>query len=142
MRNRVQLIGNLGNMPVAMNVNSDNCLAKFDLACSEKWQSPKGAWLTRTQWSRVVAWGQVAQKISETLDKGDKIAVEGKLISRLYSDSNGKTHRVTEVVLMNYELIKKAANKPKANEAKIIDMHTEVKKEETPKSKISKRKAA
>jgi single-strand DNA-binding protein len=114
MKNRVQLIGNLGDAPAVLNLKGSNALAKFSIATSERYQDNKGEWQENTYWHQVVAWGNLAVKASEMLKKGDKIALEGKLISRVYEDKDGKKQYITEVVLSNYELVQNAKTKPLA----------------------------
>jgi single-strand DNA-binding protein len=97
LRNRVQLIGNLGNKPEIKQTESGKKLAQFNLATSESYRNAKGEKVTETQWHRVIAWGKVAEVAEKYLDKGREIVVEGKLINRNYTDKSGKKKYITEV---------------------------------------------
>jgi single-strand DNA-binding protein len=96
-KNRVQLIGNLGNKPEIKTMESGRKLAQFNLATSENFKNSKGESVKETQWHRLVAWGKVAEVAEKYLDKGKAVAVEGKLVSRSYNDKEGKKKYISEV---------------------------------------------
>lgn len=98
LRNKVQLIGNLGNDPEIINLESGKTLAKFNLATNESYTNSKGEKITDTQWHNVVAWGKTAQIIEKYMTKGKEIAIEGKLTTRSYDDKEGVKRYITEVV--------------------------------------------
>ncbi len=54
LRNKVQLIGNLGNNPEVITLESGKKLAKFSLATNESYKNNKGEKVTETQWHHVV----------------------------------------------------------------------------------------
>jgi single-strand DNA-binding protein len=97
LKNKVQLIGNLGNNPEIRTTENGKKLARFSMATSETYRSAKGEKVTETQWHNLVAWGKVAEIAEQFLSKGSEVAIEGKLINRNYSDKDGKKHYVTEV---------------------------------------------
>ena len=98
LRNKVQLIGNLGNDPEIINLESGKTLAKFSIATNESYKNSKGEKITETQWHNIVAWGRTATLAEKYLQKGKEVAVEGKLTSRSYETSTGEKRYVTEVV--------------------------------------------
>ena len=98
IRNKVQLIGNLGNDPEIINLESGKMLAKFTLATNESYKNNKGEKITDTQWHNVVAWGKTAEIIEKYVTKGKEIAIEGKLTSRSYETKEGEKRYITEVV--------------------------------------------
>ena len=89
LRNKVQLIGNLGKDPEVKQLESGKILAKLSLATSENYKNADGEKVTDTQWHNLVAWGKTAQIAEKYLKKGNKIAIEGKLINRSYEDKEG-----------------------------------------------------
>ncbi len=97
LRNKVQLIGNLGNAPEVRTTESGKKLAQFNVATSESYRNAKGEKVTETQWHRVVAWGKVAEIAEKYLDKGKEVALEGKLVNRSYTDKEGNKKYITEV---------------------------------------------
>ncbi len=98
LRNKVQLIGNLGNDPEIINLDSGRKLAKFTIATNESYKNDAGEKVTDTQWHNVIAWGRTAELIEKYVSKGKEIAVEGKLTHRSYEDKSGDKRYTTEVV--------------------------------------------
>lgn len=98
LRNKVQLIGNLGNDPEIVTMESGKVLAKFSIATNESYRNSKGEKITDTQWHTVVAWGHNAKLAESYLVKGKEIALEGKLTSRSFDTKNGEKRYVTEIV--------------------------------------------
>jgi single-strand DNA-binding protein len=98
IKNKVQLIGNLGNDPEIINLESGKTLAKFSIATNESYKNAQGEKITDTQWHNVVAWGRTATLVEKYLQKGKEVAIEGKLTSRSYETSAGEKRYITEVV--------------------------------------------
>ncbi|WP_323787615.1 single-stranded DNA-binding protein [Psychroserpens sp.] len=98
LRNKVQLIGNLGNDPEIVKLESGKLLAKFSIATNESYKNAQGEKVTDTQWHNVVAWGKTAEIVEKYVTKGKEIAIEGKLTSRSYDDKEGQKRYITEVV--------------------------------------------
>nr|WP_299487410.1 single-stranded DNA-binding protein [uncultured Allomuricauda sp.] len=97
LRNRVQLIGNLGNDPETVTLENGNKLTKFSIATNESYKNAQGEKVTDTQWHNVVAWGKVAEIAENYLMKGKEVAVEGKLVSRSYESKEGEKRYITEI---------------------------------------------
>lgn len=97
LRNKVQLIGNLGNAPEIRTLESGKKMARFSMATSEVYRNAKGERITETQWHNLVAWGKLAEIAEKFLTKGKEVAVEGKLVSRSYNDKEGNKKYVTEI---------------------------------------------
>ena len=98
LKNKVQLIGNLGNDPEIINLESGKMLAKFSIATNESYKNAQGEKIIDTQWHNVVAWGKTANLVEKYLQKGKEIAIEGKLTSRSWEDKDGMKRYTTEVV--------------------------------------------
>jgi single-strand DNA-binding protein len=99
LRNKVQLIGNLGNDPEIINLDSGKKLAKFSLATNESYKDTNGEKQTKTEWHNLVAWNKTAELIESYVTKGQEIAVQGKLTSRSYEDKEGIKKYITEVIV-------------------------------------------
>jgi single-strand DNA-binding protein len=97
IKNKVQLIGNLGAKPDIKNTENGKKLAQFNVATSESYRNAKGEKITETQWHRVVAWGKLAEIAEKYLDKGKEVAIEGKLVNRSYTDKAGTKKYISEV---------------------------------------------
>jgi single-strand DNA-binding protein len=98
LKNKVQLIGNLGNDPEIINLETGKKLAKFSVATNESYKNAEGEKITDTQWHNIVAWGKTADIIEKYVTKGKEVAIEGKLTSRSYETKTGEKRYVTEVV--------------------------------------------
>ena len=99
LRNKVQLIGNLGNDPEIITLDSGKKLAKFSLATNEYYKDADGQKQTKTEWHNVVAWNKTAELIENYVTKGKEIAIEGKLTNRTWDDKEGNKRYTTEVVV-------------------------------------------
>ncbi|NER09678.1 single-strand binding protein [Muriicola jejuensis] len=97
IRNKVQLIGNLGQDPEVVNLDSGNKVAKFSIATNETYKNSKVEKITETQWHNVVVWGKLADVVEKFLLKGSEVAVEGKLIHRTYETKEGEKRYVSEI---------------------------------------------
>ena len=99
LRNKVQLIGNLGNDPEITTLESGKKLAKFSLATNESYKDASGQKVDNVQWHNLVAWNKTADIIEKYVTKGKEVAIEGKLTSRSYETKEGEKRYVTEVVV-------------------------------------------
>jgi len=99
LRNKVQLIGNLGNDPEIITLESGKKIAKFSLATNEYYKDKDGQKQTKTEWHNVVAWNKTIEIIEQYVSKGKEIAIEGKLSTRSYEDKEGQKRYTTEVIV-------------------------------------------
>lgn len=97
LKNKVQLIGNLGQDPEIITMENGTKLAKFSLATTESYKNAKGEKVDDTQWHNIVAWGKTAEIVENYLLKGKQVAVEGKLTHRSYETKEGDKRYITEV---------------------------------------------
>ena len=97
LKNKVQLIGNLGNAPEVRSTESGRKLARFSVATNETYTNAQGEKVKETQWHNLIAWGKVAEIVEKYLVKGSEVVIEGKLINRNYTDKEGNKKYVTEV---------------------------------------------
>ncbi len=109
LKNKVQLIGNLGNNPEVKTLESGKKMAKFSVATNETYRNAKGEKVVETQWHNLIAWGKVAEIAEKFLQKGSEVALEGKLINRSYNDKDGNKKYVTEVQVNELLLLGKEA---------------------------------
>ena len=97
MKNRVQLIGHVGQEPEVKTVN-DKKVANVTLATNDSYTNDKGERVEQTEWHRITAWGKTAEIIEKYVSKGKEIAIEGKLSYRNYDDKDGIKRYVTEII--------------------------------------------
>ncbi|MCU4176063.1 single-stranded DNA-binding protein [Carboxylicivirga sp. N1Y90] len=101
LRNRVQLVGNLGMNPEIKSFDNGRKMAKFSLATNETF-GVNGQERTETEWHTIIAWGKQAEIAEQHLKKGNEVAIEGRLTHRKYEDKNQQTRYFTEIVLGSY----------------------------------------
>ncbi|CAM3654558.1 single-strand binding protein [Flavobacterium saliperosum S13] len=97
MKNRVQLIGNVGQEPEVKTVN-DKKVAHITIATHDYYYNDKGDKVEQTEWHRVTAWGKTADIIERFVAKGKEIGIEGKLTHRSYDDKEGNKKYITEIL--------------------------------------------
>jgi single-strand DNA-binding protein len=107
LRNRVQLIGNLGMDPEVKKYGNDRTMAKFSLATSQSYNNAQGEKVKDTQWHNLVVWGKLAETAGKYLKKGAEIAAEGKIIYRSYESKEGQTKYITEIVVSDFMMFYK-----------------------------------
>ena len=98
MRNKVQLIGHVGQDPEIKNLEGGKKVANITLATNEVYYNENGDKVEQTEWHRISAWGKIADIIEKYVTKGKEIAIEGRLTHRSYEDKNGEKRYSTEVV--------------------------------------------
>ena len=107
LKNKVQLIGNLGFDPEVREVAAGRKVARMSVATHETYRNAKGESVTDTQWHTVVAWGPTAEQVERLLRKGMPVMLEGRLVHRSYEGKDGNKRYVTEVVMNGFNLMPK-----------------------------------
>jgi len=107
LRNKVQLIGHLGQAPEIISFENGNKLAKFSLATNESYKNAKGERITDTQWHNLIIWGKQVDTFEKFVSKGQEIAIEGKLVTRSYETKEGEKRFKTEVQVQEFLLLGK-----------------------------------
>jgi len=107
MKNKVQLIGHVGQEPEVKTFREGKKVANMTIATNDYYTNDKGEKVEQTEWHRIVAWGKVAELIEKYVTKGKEIAIEGKLTHRSYDDKDGNKRYVTEVVANDILLLGK-----------------------------------
>lgn len=98
LRNKVQLIGRLGQDPEIINFEDGNKIAKFSLATDDSYKDKSGKKVERTDWHNIVVRGGLVKIVEDYTEKGKEIAIEGKLTTRSWEDKEGNKRYITEVV--------------------------------------------
>lgn len=107
LRNKVQLIGFVGQDPEIKTLENGRIMAIISMATNEFYFDENNIKIEQTEWHRVIAWGKTAEIIQKYVLKGKEIAVEGKLIHRRYEDKSGEKKSITEVVIHEILLFNK-----------------------------------
>ena len=101
LRNKVQLIGNVGMDPEVKTLNETK-MARFTLATNEGYTTKTGEKVDNTQWHNLVVWGKKAEVIERFVTKGKQLIIEGKLSSRSFENAEGVKKYVTEIVVQDF----------------------------------------
>ena len=109
--NYVLLIGRLTKDPAKRTTASGKSVCSFSLAVDRDGKNEENA----ADFPDCVAWENQADYVSEYLNKGDLIAVQGRLQTRNYEDETGKKVYVTEVVCRKIKFLAKPGAKPRAD---------------------------
>lgn len=97
--NHTTLIGNITRDPELRYTNSGVGLVKFGLAVNRKWQNRQtNEWEEEVSFFDVVAWQQLAENVGDTLAKGNRAVVVGRLRQRSWDGDDGKKRYATEIV--------------------------------------------
>ena len=113
LRNKVQLIGNLGQAPEIISFENGKKLAKISLATNEVYKNAEGDKVESVHWHNVIAWGAQAELIEKYVIKGQEIAIEGKLITRSFETKEGDKRTKTEVQINEILLLGRKAEEQK-----------------------------
>ncbi len=107
LRNKVQLIGNLGAKVELKTLESGKVVGHVTIATNETYKNQKGEKVTETTWHNLVIWGKPAETLSKYTDKGSEVGIEGKITNRSYNDKNGEKRYMTEIVVSDFLLMGK-----------------------------------
>src|SRR5450631_4453402 len=97
LKNKVQLIGYIADNPEVKLTDNGKNMARLRIGTKENFRDSSGEKITQTQWHTLIAWGKVAEIIQQYLKKGSRVAIDGKLIHRNFTDKEGKKRYVSEV---------------------------------------------
>jgi len=106
LKNRVTLIGNLGQDPETKTTETGKKVTHFTLATDDGYKNSDGQKVNETTWHNIVAWNGLAEIAGKYLKKGRQVAVEGRIVYRTYEDKKGATKNITEIVLNDLILLR------------------------------------
>jgi len=98
LRNKVQLIGRLGQDPEIITFENGNKIAKFSMATDDSYKDKTGNKVERAYWHNIVVRNGLVKVVENYVTKGQEIAVEGKLTNRAWEDKDGMKRYTTEIV--------------------------------------------
>ena len=97
--NKVILVGNLGQKPEMRYTATQTAVANLSIATTESWKDKEsGENRDKTEWHRVVFFGNLAEIAEKYLDTGSSVYVEGKIQTRKWQDKDGNDKWTTEVL--------------------------------------------
>ena len=113
LRNRVTLIGNLGQDPQIKTLDDGRKVAHFTLATNDGFKNADGQKIEEATWHNIVAWNGIAETASKFLKKGREVALEGRIVYRTFEDKKGVIKNVTEIVLNDFLFLRSPKEKAK-----------------------------
>ncbi len=103
--NKVILVGNVGKDPETRHLESGTTVTRFPFATSEVYRNKEGEKITNTDWHNIVLWRNLAEIADKYVRKGSQLYIEGRIKTRSYTDKDGITKYVTEIVGDNLQLL-------------------------------------
>lgn len=97
MSNNVTLIGNLVDDPELRFTPSGVALAKIRLAVNRRWRGQDGEWQEDTSFFNGTVWREQAETVAESLQKGARVIVSGRLEQRSWETQEGDKRSVVEI---------------------------------------------
>lgn len=111
--NKVILIGNLGADPEVRFMPSGGAVANVRVATNETWKDRQsGEQQERTEWHRVVLFGQLGELAQKYLRKGSRIYIEGRLQTRKWQGQDGQDRYQTEIVANDLQMLDRREGEP------------------------------
>ena len=95
----VTIVGNVTRDPEMRYTPSGVAKASFGVAVSRRWQNRNSQeWEEQTSFFNVVCWREMAENVCESIGKGARIVVSGRLEQRSWETENGDKRSVVEIV--------------------------------------------
>lgn len=103
--NRAELIGNLTRDPEMKYIPSGQAVTSFSIATNRRWKDKDGNNQEQTEFHDVVAWGKLAEIMTQILHKGNKVYVDGRLQTRQWDAQDGSKRSRTEIVVNDFVVL-------------------------------------
>jgi len=102
---KASVIGNLGNDPELRYSPSGAPSLRVNVASNFRARTPEGEWEDRTEWVRVIVFGQRAESLAQYLKKGMRVFVDGRLEARPWTDRENRVRAGLEIVASDIEFM-------------------------------------
>jgi single-strand DNA-binding protein len=97
--NSIVLVGNVTRDPELRFTPSGQATATFGLACNRRWQNRQTQeWEEATSFFDIVCWRDMAENAAESLGRGSRIIVSGRLEQRSWETADGDKRSKVEVI--------------------------------------------
>ena len=106
--NSIVLMGRLVKDPEVRYTQSGKVVCQFTLAVDRPFTNQNGQ--KEADFIPVVVWGKIAEIAGNSLSKGHRALVEGRLQIRNYTAKDGSKRYVSEVIAGRFEFIEKRAD--------------------------------
>ena len=113
--NRVIISGNLTRSPELRNTASGMPVLVFGVAVNDRRKDSSGEWTDYVNWIDCTMFGARAESVSRFLDKGSKVAIEGKLHYSQWETKEGQKRSKIEVIVDELEFMSSRGGSGEAN---------------------------
>jgi single-strand DNA-binding protein len=97
--NRVEVIGNLTRDPELRFTPSQQAVTSFAIATNRRYKDQSGNWVdSPPEYHDIVVWGQLGERCSQVLHKGERVFIAGRLQTRSWEAPDGQKKYKTEIV--------------------------------------------
>jgi single-strand DNA-binding protein len=97
--NTVTVIGNATREPELRFTNTGQAVATFGLAVNRRWQNRQtNEWEEATSFFDVTCWAQMAENVAESVAKGARVIVSGRLEQRSWETQDGEKRSKVEII--------------------------------------------
>jgi len=107
--NKVLLLGNLTRDPELRYLTSGTAVCSFGLAVNEKYKSGD-EWKEKVHFVDITVWGKSAEAVTQYLDKGSQVLVDGRLDYQTW-EKDGEKRSKLEVVANNVQFLNSPGEK-------------------------------
>lgn len=101
--NRVCLVGRLTAKPELRYTGSNTAYTRFTVAVNRTFQNAQGE--READFINIVAWRRQAENITNYLDKGSQVSIDGRIQTGSFTDKDGNKRYTTEVVADNVQFL-------------------------------------
>ncbi|KPJ57844.1 MAG: single-stranded DNA-binding protein [Planctomycetes bacterium DG_58] len=103
--NKVMLIGNLTRDPELRYLQSGTAVCDFGLAVNRNYTKADGEKVEETTFVDITAFGRQAEVVSEFLQKGRPVFIEGRLRLDQWTAQDGQKRSKLRVVMLNFQFL-------------------------------------
>jgi single-strand DNA-binding protein len=97
--NSITVVGNLTRDPEMRYTATGQANVRLGIAVSRRWQNRQtNEWEERTSFFNIVCWGDMAENVNESVAKGTRVVVNGRLEQRSWETEQGEKRSVVEIV--------------------------------------------
>jgi len=97
MSNNLTVIGNLVDDPELRFTPSGVAMAKLRVAVNRRWRDQSGEWQEDTSFFTGTCWREQAEQVAESLQKGTRVIISGRLEQRSWETEQGDKRSVVEI---------------------------------------------
>ena len=110
--NTVSIIGNFGQDPELKYFETGGILCNLSISTDDYNTKTKEK---VTHWIDCQAWGKTAENIGEYFQKGSKIAITGRLLTKTWQEENSKNRKKMYVLIDRFDFLQKKDKNPDEN---------------------------